>query len=330
MFLKILNRKMTFWLLLIAIFLVLLMVVFNSVPWAEKKTLFYPSKKSHWSPDIPHDNVYIDVKYTDSSHNVYHHRPSQKYCGSYIHGWYFNNFPGHKTVMFCHGNSGNITHRQYIVNICQKFELNLFIFDYRGFGRSSGRPTKRNLKKDGEAAYKFLTGYAGVNSDNIIIWGESLGGFVATWTASKYPCRSLILLSTFSGLDDAITNYFDPGVKQSLAYGYSSLVSLRYDIMPSRQYIRKVRCPVAIAHSKTDDIIPYKCAKILYDNVMHNSKVLIDIKGGHSSPVITHEDLNKIFMFCDISLPVYDQVCDVDGMLKDIETVAERYHNFMD
>ncbi len=315
------------WLFFIALFLVLLIVVFNSVPWAERKTLFFPSKKRHWKPDIAHENVYINI---DDPTKVYHTAPDKYKCDRYIHGWYFNDYPGHKTVMFCHGNSGNISHRSYIADICKEFEMNLFIFDYRGFGYSSGEPTKKNLKKDGEVAYKFLTKYSGLDPDDIVVWGESLGGFVAVWTAAKYPCRSLILLSTFSGLDDAITNYFEPGVKRSLAYSYSSLVSMRYDVMPSRHYISKVRCPVAILHSPDDDIIPYKCAKILYNSVKHNSKVLINIKGYHSSPVITTEDLNRLFMFCDIPLPFYNRVCDVDGMLKNLETVAKRHHNFMD
>ena len=315
------------WLFFIALFLVLLIVVYNSVPWAERKALFYPSKYHRWKPEASYDNVYIDV---NNPSNVYHKVPKKHQCNDYIHAWHFNQFPGHKSIIFCHGNSGNISHRSYIIDICRQFELNLFIFDYRGFGKSSGEPSKKNLKKDGEAAYKYMTDCANIESGDIVVWGESLGGFVAVWIASKFSCRSLILLSTFSGLDDAINNYFDPGLKRSLAYGYSSLVSMRYDVMPSRKYIGKVKCPVAILHSKEDDIIPYKCAKINYDSVRHNSKVLIPIKGGHASPVITNEDLSNLFMFCDIPLPIYSRVCDVDEILEDIKTVAERHHNFMD
>ena len=311
-----------FWLLLIALFLVLLMLIYSSVPLAENKVLFFPSKKSVWRPKGPHQNVYIDVN-----------RPTKirsEPKGDCIHGWYFNNYPGRKTVMFCHGNSGNISHRQYIVDICKKFEINLFIFDYRGFGKSSGKPCKRNLRKDGEAAYKFLTQYHQVKPKDLVIWGESLGGFVAIWTASKYKCRSLILLCTFSGLDDAITYYFTSGIGQSLASGYSSLVGLRYDTMLSRNYIRKVKCPTLILHSKEDDIIPYACAKILYQNIQHNSKSLLTIEGKHSSPKISKDVLNKLFMFCDISLPFYEKKHNIDKMLKNVETVAERYHNFID
>ena len=316
-----------FWLLLIAIMLVLLIVVYGSVPWAENKALFFPSKKCHWKPDIPYQNVYIDVKNPDI---VYKKRPKKECKKRYINGWYFNNYPGHKTVMFCHGNSGNISHRSYIVDICRQFELNLFIFDYRGFGQSCGKPSKRYLRKDGETAYKFLTGYCGLEGEDIVVWGESLGGVAATWTASRFKCRSLILLCSFSGLDDAITNYFNPGVGQTLAYGCASLASMRYDIMPNRDYIKKVKCPVAVLHSKKDDIIPYECAKILYENVSHNSKVLITIKGGHSSPDISKEQLNKLFMFCDIPLPFYERTCDVDGMLDELQNVAEKHHNFID
>lgn len=314
------------WLFFIALFLVLLIVVYNSIPWAERKVLFCPSKKHLWKPKTEYSDVYIDVK---NPTKIYNKRPNKK-CDDYINGWHFNNYPGHKIFIYCHGNSGAISDREYIINICKKFELNLFIFDYRGFGSSSGKPSKKNLKKDGEAAYKYLTEYIGVKSKDIIVWGESLGGYVAVWIASKFPCRSLILLSTFSGLDDAVNNYFESGVAKSLAHGYSSLASLRYDLMPNRKYIRKVKCPVAIIHSKEDDIIPYRCAKINYNNVLHKSKVLITIKGGHSSPDITVEDLTNLFMFCDIPLPLHKQNrTEIEDMLEDIKTVAAKNHNFM-
>ena len=83
-------------------------------------------------------------------------------------------------------------------------------------------------------------------------------------------------------------------------------------------------------HSKDDDIIPYTCAKILYDNVSHKSKILITIKGAHSAPEITKEQLRKLFMFCDISLSKYEKRHDIEEMLDEIRTVAARHHNFID
>jgi uncharacterized protein len=301
-------------LLVISIILVILVMAYISVPWAENKVLFFPVKKHYWKPGIEYEDVYIRV-------NKNHKRDT-------INAWYFNNFPGHKTVMFCHGNSGNISNRGYIINICQKFHLNLMIFDYRGFGRSRGKPSKNNLRQDGEEVYKYIR-KRGVKPKNIIIWGESLGGYVAIWTASKYRCRSLLLLCTFSGLDDAIVNYCSSDIAKLFANIYTSLVSLRYDMMLSRENIKKVRCPVVIMHSKEDDLIPYQCAKILYDNVCHDSKLLITIKGGHSSPIITEEDLNKLFMYCDIPLPFYENKVNIKGMLKQVETIAAKHNNFI-
>lgn len=300
---------MIFWLLLISIILVLLVLIFISVPWAERKALFFPSRKHHWKPDISYENVTLRADECER-----------------IHAWYFNDFPGNDTVLYCHGNSLNISDRSYIIDICHKLKLNLFIFDYRGFGKSTGRPSKHNLRRDGEIAYHHLTKDRKIKPKKIIIWGESLGGIPAIWTASKYPCKALILLCTFSGLDDAITYYFEPGVKQSLAYTYANMASVRYDIMPNRKYIRNVKCPTVILHSKSDDIIPYECAKILYKNISHQNKRLITIKGGHSSPIIRKDQLRELFEFCDIP---YKEPEDIEDMLKNLETVAERNHNFI-
>lgn len=303
---------MIFWLLLISIILVLLMVILVSVPWAENKALFFPSRKCHWKPKIPYENIDIRI-------------PDEK-C-EWVNGWYFNNFPRNMTCLYAHGNSGNIANREYIIDLCYKLKLNLFVFDYRGFGKSSGKPSKRNLRKDGEVVYQYLINKRKINPQKLIIWGESLGGITATWIASNYPCRALILLSTFSGLDDAITYYFQPGIKQSLASGYAGIAGIRYDIMLNRKYIRQVKCPVVILHSKDDEIIPYDCAKILFKNINHNDKLLITIGGGHSSPIVKKEQLKELFKFCKIP---YKEYSEIGKLLKNLETFAEKHNNFID
>ena len=309
--------------------LILFVLFYNILIWSEEKILFYPTRKMTYKPNISYDNLYIN---SYDVNDVCRGEKSEKYKDprySYVNAWHFNNFKGRKTVIFCHGNSGNISHRKYIIDICQQFKLNLIIFDYRGFGKSSGIPSKDNVKNDGETVYKYLRQYE--KPKNIIVWGESLGGIAAVRIASKYKCRSLILLSTFSGLDDAIiyTQEKD-SAKRSMARLVAYMASWKLDVLPSRDVIKHVKCPVAIMHSKDDDMIPYKCAKILYRNVTHYSRVLIPIKGTHSSPIITQEQLNQLFMFCDLALPEYRHKCDIDGLLKELETVAEKHHLFMD
>lgn len=315
------------WVIIFIMVILIFVVGLNIIMWGEDKILFYPSHKQVWKPKQKYDDVYINVKNPHDSCRSYDKRSRQ----SYVHAWHFNNFPGRKTIIYMHGNTGNISHRGYIIDICKQFELNLLIFDYRGFGKSSGIPCKDYLRADGEAAYKYLHKVVGVRSDDIIIWGESLGGIVAVWTASKFKCRSLILLCTFSSLDDAIIERWEKGESgRSTVSALTSLVSWRMDLMPNKDYIRHVRCPVVIMHSKEDDMIPYECSKILYKNVTHRSKLLMTIRGRHSGPIITLEQLNKLFLFCDVDLPIYERYIDVPGMLKNLETVAEKHNLFMD
>lgn len=313
--------------IILTIVFVLLVIFYNILIWTEEKILFYPAKKHVWEPDIPYTELYINPNNFDDVLYCKTHKESQR---SYVHAWHFDNFKDAKTVIFCHGNSGNISHRRYIIDICQQFRLNLIIFDYRGFGYSSGYPKKDFLKKDGEAVYKYIRSFE--KSSNIIVWGESLGGVAAVWIASKYKCRSLLLLSTFSGLDDGLSYSCGENgeTKTYLGTVAASLASLKIDILPNREYIRKVKCPVAIMHSKNDDMIPYQCAKILYKNVRHKFKALITIDGRHSSPIITREQLNKLFMFCDIALPEFEKGSNVQEILQDLETVAEKHNLFME
>lgn len=310
-----------FWLFFIALILVILIIVYTSIPYMENKVLFYPSKKHFYSPDISYKDVYINVR----NHKVKYHEPCKNY--KYIHGWHFNNFPGNKTILFCHGNTGNITHRRYIIDMCHKLKLNLFMFDYRGYGQSSGNPSKSNLKQDGKNAYLYLKNKCKVRPKKIIVWGESLGGVAAVNIAAKFKCKALLLLSTFSSLDDIANFYFDDHAYKPLISGATMLSNLRYNHLPNKQTIKKVKCPVVIMHSKNDNLIPYKCAKQLYNNIHHDKKKLITIDGHHSGPIINNNDLNDLFSYCDID-KISKKIS--KPMLKRIKTYAEENNHFID
>jgi len=162
----------------------------------------------------------------------------------YINAWWFNNHPGAKTVLFCHGNSGNISHRDYVIEICDKFGLNLFLFDYQGFGRSDGYPSTTKILNDGAAAYNFMRNFLEIPPEQIIVWGESLGGAVATHVASIYPNEHsrLLLMATFSSLDDVIFYKDLPGW---LSRPMGLLARYVLSDIPSKDKITKVTCPVA-------------------------------------------------------------------------------------
>lgn len=239
---------------------------------------------------------------------------------NYIHAWYYDDFPGKKTVLFCHGNSGNITHRSYIINACRKLKLNLLVFDYRGYGKSSLTPTKERIRQDGETAYLFLRQHCEPN--DIVIWGESLGGHVATWVASKYECRSLILLSTFSSIDDVFIYQHELNLLSKPLRLVAPLVT---DILDTKKYIKDVKAPIMIFHSPDDEIIPCQCARDLYMNISHENKQLVWISGLHASPNITDQQLSKLLMFADIPLQKYKNNFKVQEMLDEIDYIVKKY-----
>lgn len=266
--------------------------------------LFYPTNKIDKSKlkDEEYNDLYVSV---NDPHRIY--LPGETRYDECINVWHFPHFchrrRGHcdTTILYFHGNSGNISHRDYVIDICRRFNLNLLLVDYRGYGRSDGKPNATGIYQDGEAAYHYLTGYTDYR--NIVIWGESLGGTVACHVASKYTCRALILLATFSGLEDLIDDMIEP---KPLAKFVSWTVNGLVHPMKSRCYIQKIKCPVAIMHSQNDTLIPYRSAHILFDSIPHERKVLYTIDGDHASPRISEETLKQLFAFVGIQAECMD------------------------
>jgi len=313
------------WLLIFIIIVILLLIfVYNVINSNEDKALYYPSRKRCWKPKMSYKSVYLNVNDRKDICCSKDRRKSQEY----ISGWHFNNFPGAKTVIFCHGNSGNITNRQYIIEMCHKFKMNLFVFDTRGFGDSDSFPHKTFLKEDGEIAYEYLHYYCKIPNKGIIVWGESLGGLTASYIASKYKCGALILICSFSSLDDAITYRYD-GTKKTAIKFVTDLLSYKMDMLPVKDYLKDVTCPVAIVHSPQDEMIPYACSWINYNSIKHANKLHLRIKGGHSSPHIKSYQLRDLFEFCDLSLENLSSDVDISEMMENLRTFAEKNNNFM-
>lgn len=235
------------------------------------KLLFLPTSEIVWTPTIPYHKVLIEDR---------------------ISGWLFENHPKNKIVLFCHGNFLNISHHDFIVDLCHRQKLNLLIFDYSGYGLSRGRPTTKVVCEDGEAAYNFLR--EKYDPEDIILWAQSLGGAVATYVAERNPCSCLILMSTFSSLDDAAR---DSTIRGELFKQFICFVCMIHDNMNTKERIKNVKCPIIILHSKKDEVIPFKNAERLYDSIPHTTKKFIEISGGHVNPKISHSQLREICEF---------------------------------
>lgn len=313
------------WFLIFVLVLILIFIAFyNILKWTEDKVLYYPSKKCIWKPQCNYRQVYINV---DDCQDICYSSLKKKKGYEYISGWHFDNFPGNKTILFCHGNTGNISHREYIIDLCYKLELNLFVFDYRGYGKSDGFAYKTFLKEDGCAAYEYLHYDCQIPYKEIIVWGESIGGLSASWIASKYKCASLILMCTFSGLDDILKYQFEGNGKKAISI-LTGLAGCKTDLLPIKDYLKGVRCPVTVIHSKEDELIPYNCSWVNFHNIKHKNKLHVKIKGKHSSPHIKTSQFKRILNFCGINLKCGKE--EVKDILQNLKTFAERHNNFME
>lgn len=193
-----------------------------------------------------------------------------------LHAWYI---PARKkanwrlvpTLLFFHGNAGNISHRLDSLRLFHDLSLNVLIFDYRGYGQSEGRPSEEGTYLDALAAWRYLTEERQVSPQNIVLFGHSLGGAVAAWLAAQVNPGALILESTFTSIPDLAAElyWWLPARK---------LARLHY---PTLEYLQKVRCPVLIVHSPEDEIIPYSHALALFE-AAHSPKEFLKLKGDHN------------------------------------------------
>ena len=206
----------------------------------ERRFFFFPSSEvtdtpSHWG--MSYDEVTFAA--TD---------------GVRLHGWFVPGY-GETTLLWFHGNAGNIGHRlENLMLLHRAVGANIFIFDYRGYGKSEGKASEAGTYRDARGALDYLLSRRDVAEDKIVYFGRSLGTAVAVWLAAQRAPCGLILESPFSSVKDMARVAF-PNLPLHL------LVRGRYD---SLSRIGAVSCPVLVLHGEMDDVIPLDQGKKLY------------------------------------------------------------------
>jgi fermentation-respiration switch protein FrsA (DUF1100 family) len=202
--------------------------------------------------------------------------------GLMLNGWYIPADNSELTVLFCHGNGGNMMHNLDTINILYNMGVNCFIFDYRGYGNSEGKPGEEGTYLDVRAAYKWLTEEKKILPDNIIAFGRSLGGSIATYLAKKVKVGCLIVESAF-------TSYVDIGRK---FYPYMPVRWFARFSYRTIDYIKKVYCPVMIIHSRNDETIPFEFGLELYE-AANEPKEFVEIFGSHNDGFLVSSETYK-------------------------------------
>lgn len=225
------------------------------------KFIFFPVKVIEFYPsqlEIP----YEDIRFQNDD-------------GLTLHAWYFK---GKKdtTLLYLHGNAGNIGDRLDKIQLLRRFGWNILIFDYRGYGGSEGEPTIDGVVRDTEAALRFLTTVKKCPNEKIVLFGESLGGALALPLAKRGPLAAVILESTFTSLREM--------AKSIYPFVPSFLIP---NVYRSVEEIRHITAPVLIIHGTDDEIIPVEMGRRLFKAAPHPKRMFEVPKAHHNDVYLT-------------------------------------------
>ena len=228
---------------------------YQELPALENALLYFPDKKIGATPDK------IKLKFDEITLET---ADQVK-----INAWWLPNDKAKATLLFSHGNAGNISNRLEKLKIFHDLGLNVLIYDYRGYGKSEGKPNEKGLYADAQAANDYAVKEKKIPADQIISYGESLGGAVAAHLAAGNKAKALILDSTFSSLEEMAKE------RMPLLAG---LAKGKFDTLAS---LKKTECPVLVLHSPDDEVVPYKQGRSLFDTAKE-PKSFVKLSGGHN------------------------------------------------
>ncbi len=200
--------------------------------------------------------------------------------GEHISAKYYE-VPGARyTVLFSHGNATDISDNICFAENFNRLGLSAFLYDYRGYGLSSGTPSEKKACEDAEAAYRYLVDKLGIPPDKIISYGQSLGGAMAVDIASKNKVGGLVLKSTFET---------------------AFKVMVPFPIFPVDRFrnirkIRKVTAPVLIVHGTEDEVIAFRHSEKLFSTANEPKTFLRLEKAGHDDSEFSFDEFEKSFI----------------------------------
>jgi fermentation-respiration switch protein FrsA (DUF1100 family) len=228
-----------------------------------ERWLVYPAPRSHdgdWiAADFPHE----DVEFTGAD-------------GAKLHGWYVPHPNPKAVVLFCHGNGENVAELRPLLELLHdRTDVSIFAWDYRGYGKSAGKPHESNLLADARAAQLVLAKRAGVDPGDIVVYGRSLGGAVAVGLAAEHPVRGMVLERTFADMVETAAYHF-PWLPVRW------VMKNRY---PSIERIVTYRGPLFQSHGTADEVVPFEMGKKLFDAATTAKKTFFVVEeGSHNAP----------------------------------------------
>ncbi len=230
----------------------------------ENSFIYFPQvARDFWQPpvDFQAEDVYLTTS-----------------LGDKIHAWWCPQSDAKWTVLFSHGNAGNLSgHARIIPAMRTHLKANVLIYDYPGYGKSSGKPSEKSCHAAALTAYDWLIQTKNIRSDLIILMGQSLGGAMACELAVNKPHLALVLLSTFTSIRDRCEELMGVHVRQLMSHHYDNQVKLK-------TYFQ----PILIGHGDQDEVIPVHHGERLFAAAASQQKVFHPIPGGRHNELYSH------------------------------------------
>jgi len=191
--------------------------------------------------------------------------------GTRLVAWYARARPGRPTLLYFHGNAGNLANRSERVRKYTVRGLGIFMLSYRGYSGSTGRPSERANVADAKLAYEALR-KEGVAPEDIILYGESLGSGIAVQLAAEKPVAGVILDAPYTSIVDVAAG----------AYPFFPVRPFLFDRYETMRYLADVHAPLLVIHGEEDEIIPVAMGRAVYA-AANGPKELVTFPGaGHS------------------------------------------------
>lgn len=240
----------------------------------ENFLIFQPRREpaNTWKPPIAQGH---DVEFTADD-------------GTKLSGWYMPHPQPRAVVLFANGNAGNMSYWSdmfYVLN--QQLRLTVFGFDYRGYGRSTGKPSEAGVLADARAARRKLAELAGIDEKQVVLMGRSLGGGVAV-DLSGDGCRALVIESSFTSLPEVAARI----------YPFLPCRTFMRTRFNSLDKIRKYHGPLFISHGDADELTPIEMGRKLFDEAPAAPKHFFLVARGHHNdpqPDRYYDELSKFF-----------------------------------
>ena len=196
-----------------------------------------------------------------------------------LHGWFVTVPDARGTLLFLHGNAGNISHRLDSIAIFRELGLNSLIIDYRGYGQSEGKPSEQGTYIDARAAWDYLVGQQNIEAAEVIVFGRSLGAAVASSLAAATGPAAVILESCFTSAQDMASRLY-PFLPVRF------ILNLDYPVIKN---VTRFSSPLLVVHSTEDEIIPYDMGQSVFE-AAPDPKQMLTISGGHNGGFLLDRD----------------------------------------